>query len=91
MFEAEGESLGEFLRILRHETGHALDNAYRLHRRKRFREVFGPITQAYPRFYQPRPYSKRYVQNLDSWYAQSHPAEDFAETFAVWVRLPRAK
>ena len=23
--------------------------------------------------------------HLDSWYAQSHPDEDFAETFAVWM------
>ena len=23
--------------------------------------------------------------HLDSWYAQSHPDEDFAETFAVWL------
>jgi hypothetical protein len=27
--------------------------------------------------------------HLDMWYAQSHPAEDFAETFAVWLR-PRS-
>jgi hypothetical protein len=25
------------------------------------------------------------VLHLDSWYAQSHPDEDFAETFAVWL------
>jgi hypothetical protein len=25
------------------------------------------------------------VQHLDHWYAQSHPDEDFAETFAVWL------
>jgi len=25
------------------------------------------------------------VVNLDDWYAQSHPDEDFAETFAVWL------
>ena len=24
--------------------------------------------------------------NLANWYAQSHPIEDFAETFAVWLR-----
>ena len=27
--------------------------------------------------------------HLDSWYAQSHPDEDFAETFAVWLN-PRS-
>ena len=26
-----------------------------------------------------------FVLHLDSWYAQSHPDEDFAETFAVWL------
>jgi hypothetical protein len=29
------------------------------------------------------------VQHLRLWYAQSHPDEDFAETFAVWLR-PRS-
>jgi hypothetical protein len=29
------------------------------------------------------------VLHLDSWYAQAHPAEDFAETFAVWLK-PRS-
>jgi hypothetical protein len=39
----------------------------------------------YPDYYTPKPYSKSYVLHLDSWYAQSHPDEDFAETFAVWL------
>ncbi len=26
------------------------------------------------------------VLHLDAWYAQAHPAEDFAETFAVWLK-----
>lgn len=86
MFEAEGSTRDWCMRILRHEAGHALDNAFRLHRRRRWREVFGRISEPYPEFYQPRPYSKRFVLHLDSWYAQSHPAEDFAETFAVWLR-----
>ena len=42
-------------------------------------------TRAYPEFYTPKPYSKSFVLHLDSWYAQSHPDEDFAETFAVWL------
>ena len=37
------------------------------------------------RNYRPRPYSRSYVVHLDDWYAQSHPDEDFAETFAVWL------
>ena len=38
-----------------------------------------------PDFYRPRPFSRSYVVHLDDWYAQSHPDEDFAETFAVWL------
>jgi len=38
-----------------------------------------------PSFYRPRPYSHGFVVHLDDWYAQSHPDEDFAETFAVWL------
>jgi hypothetical protein len=73
------------LRILRHEAGHAIENAYRLRRRARRRALFGSTTKPYPDYYDPRPYSKSYVIHLDSWYAQSHPDEDFAETFAVWL------
>jgi hypothetical protein len=47
--------------------------------------VFGPPATPYPEFYTPRPYSKSFVLHLDAWYAQSHPDEDFAETFAVWL------
>jgi hypothetical protein len=86
MLEVEGGGESACMRILRHEAGHAFDTAYRLHRRKRYRELFGPETTPYPRFYQPKPYSKSYVIHLDMWYAQAHPAEDFAETFAVWLR-----
>lgn len=90
MLEVEGGTLDSCLKLLRHETAHAIDNAYRLHRRKRWREVFGPFTQPYRMTYVPRPTSKRYVQNLDYWYSQSHPCEDFAETFSVWLR-PRSR
>jgi hypothetical protein len=74
------------MRILRHEAGHAVDTAWRLRRRKAWRETFGPASRRYPRHYRPRPGSRRFVQHLDSWYAQSHPTEDFAETFAVWLK-----
>lgn len=90
MLEAEGAAEPECMRILRHETGHAIKNAYRLGRRKSWRDVFGRPSQAYPDAYQPRPYSKRYVQHLGYWYAQAHPDEDFAETFAVWL-TPRSQ
>jgi Putative zinc-binding metallo-peptidase len=85
MLEVEGGTPEWSLRILRHEAGHAIENAYRLRRLRRRIELFGPSSQKYPDYYTPRPYSKSYVMNLDSWYAQSHPDEDFAETFAVWL------
>jgi Putative zinc-binding metallo-peptidase len=86
MREAEGGNSRWFMRILRHEAGHALDNAYRLRRRKRWREVFGPASLQYPAHYKARPGSRRYVHHLGEWYAQAHPTEDFAETFAVWLK-----
>ena len=85
MFEVEGGEHEWSMRILRHEVGHAVDNAYQLRRRRQRREVFGSPSEPYPEFYTPKPYSKSYVLHLDSWYAQSHPDEDFAETFAVWL------
>ena len=86
MLEVEGGTPAWFMRIMRHEAAHAMDNAYRLHRRRRYRELFGSWSAPYPEFYQPKPYSRSYVVHLDMWYAQAHPAEDFAETFAVWLR-----
>jgi Putative zinc-binding metallo-peptidase len=85
MREAEGGNSRLLLRILRHEAGHALDNAYRLRRRRRWREVFGPASRPYPARYRARAGSRRYVHHLGEWYAQAHPTEDFAETFAVWL------
>lgn len=85
MLEIEGGTPEWALRILRHETGHAIDNAFRLRRRRERQRLFGLSSQRYPDFYTPRPYSKSFVLHLDFWYAQSHPDEDFAETFAVWL------
>jgi hypothetical protein len=89
MLEVEGGTEAECMRILRHEAGHAIDSAYRLHFRKRWRELFGPYSEPYPRFYRPKPNSRNFVLHLDAWYAQAHPSEDFAETFAVWLK-PRS-
>jgi hypothetical protein len=86
MGEVEGGNQTELMKILRHEAGHAVDTAFRLRRRKAWREAFGPASRRYPRHYRPRPGSKRFVQHLGGWYAQSHPTEDFAETFAVWLK-----
>jgi len=85
MLEVEGGDYGWCMRILRHEAGHAIDNAFQLRRRLIRRQTFGSPSVPYPEFYSPKPYSKSYVLHLDSWYAQSHPDEDFAETFAVWL------
>jgi hypothetical protein len=89
MLKVEGGTDVECMRILRHEAGHAIDNAFRLHFKRRWHKVFGLFTQPYPDSYKPRPNSRKYVLNLDTWYAQAHPAEDFAETFAVWL-TPRS-
>lgn len=83
--EVEGGTQAECLRLLRHEAGHAVQHAYRLQRRKKWRATFGSSTLPYPDYYRPRPGSRRYVIHLPYWYAQSHPDEDFAETFAVWL------
>ena len=89
MGEVEGGNARSLMRILRHEAGHAIDTAFRLRRRSKWREIFGPASTRYPRHYRPRPGSRRYVQHLGKWYAQSHPTEDFAETLAVWL-TPRS-
>ena len=85
MKQVEGGNAQWLKRILRHEAGHAIDTAFRLRRRKRWRDAFGPASLPYPDRYRARPGSRRYVQHLGDWYAQSHPTEDFAETFAVWL------
>lgn len=89
MLKVEGGTDVECMRILRHEAGHAIDNAYRLHFKRRWLRTFGSFAQRYPQHYKPKPNSRRYVLNLNAWYAQAHPAEDFAETFAVWLQ-PRS-
>ncbi len=86
MFEAEGATHADCMRLLRHEAGHAIDNAFRLRRRARFRRVFGPAGTPYDDVYTPDPRSRDFVLNLPQWYSQSHPVEDFAETFAVCLK-----
>jgi hypothetical protein len=86
MLDVEGESGESFMKLLRHEAGHAYAFAYQLFRRKKWRDTFGRSdTEETPGTYRPRPYSRSYVVHLPDWYAQSHPDEDFAETFAVWL------
>lgn len=85
MLEVEGGTPSWCMKILRHEAGHAIDNAFQLQRRRKRQKLFGSNRVPYPEYYTPKPYSKSFVLHLDMWYAQSHPAEDFAETFAVWL------
>ena len=73
------------MRILRHEAGHAIDTAYRLHYRRRGGSRSSASRARTRSTTSPGPYSRDFVLHLDAWYAQSHPAEDFAETFAVWL------
>jgi hypothetical protein len=89
ILDVEGGSVAECMRILRHEAGHVIQHSYQLQRSRRWQEMFGASSIRYPKYYRPNPRSKRYVQHLRLWYAQSHPDEDFAETFAVWL-TPRS-
>lgn len=85
MLEVEGGDRRWCMKLLRHETGHALYNAYKLEQQRDWSKVFGNPKLRYPDTYLPKPYSKSFVINLPNWYAQSHPHEDWAETFAVWL------
>jgi hypothetical protein len=81
----EGASRPEVLRYLRHEMGHLFNYAYRLYERPDWAALFGDINRPYEEEYRPRPFSRDFVQHLPGWYAQKHPDEDWAETFAVWM------
>ena len=89
IIDVEGGTWSECMAILRHEAGHVLQHSYALQRRRRWQQLFGPSSKRYPSYYRPNPASRHFVQHLRLWYAQSHPDEDFAETFAVWLR-PRS-
>src|SRR5580658_1660829 len=89
MMEVEGGTPEWCEKLLRHECGHALDHAYRFSGRRKWRAIFGsPDVDYEPERYRPRPYSRSFVRHLPNWYAQAHPDEDFAETFAVWLGAP---
>jgi hypothetical protein len=79
----------EILMYLRHEAGHAFNYAYELYRTEEWRNLFGPFRRPYREDYRPVPFSRRFVRHIAGWYAQKHPDEDFAETFAVWL-TPRS-
>src|SRR5467141_3590752 len=79
----------EILMYLRHEAGHAFNYAYELYDAPEWIELFGPFDRPYVESYTPVPFYRRYVRHIAGWYAQKHPDEDFAETFAVWL-TPRS-
>ncbi|MEZ5955940.1 MAG: putative zinc-binding metallopeptidase [Hyphomonadaceae bacterium] len=89
MLEVEGGTRRECMQLLRHEAGHVVEYAFALHKRRKFQRLFGRANARYPDRYKADPSSKAYVQHLRRWYAQCHPDEDFAETFAVWL-TPRS-
>jgi hypothetical protein len=80
----------EILMYLRHEAGHAFNYAYELYKTPEWRDLFGPFRRAYRDDYRPIPFSRRFVRHIAGWYAQKHPDEDFAESFAVWL-TPRSQ
>ena len=83
------EDAREIMMYLRHEAGHAFTYAYKLHNSPDWKTIFGPFRRPYHDNYRPAPFSRDYVRHLPGWYAQKHPDEDFAETFAVWL-TPRS-
>jgi len=82
---AGAETEREILMYLRHEAGHCFNYAYRLYENEDWRKLFGDFTKPYREDYKPQPFSRKYVAHISGWYAQKHPDEDFAETFAVWL------
>lgn len=83
------EDSREIMMYLRHEAGHAFNYAYRLYNRPEWKQIFGWFRRPYRDNYRPVPFSRNYVRHMAGWYAQKHPDEDFAETFAVWL-TPRS-
>ncbi|MCL5090973.1 MAG: hypothetical protein M1514_03120, partial [Patescibacteria group bacterium] len=81
----EAENDQETMMYLRHEAGHAFNYAYSLYLHLDWQKTFGSFFRPYREYYRPKPFSPSYVRNVPGWYAQKHPDEDFAESFAVWL------
>lgn len=84
------EDRRQIMMYLRHEAGHALNYAYGLYKTPEWRRLFGPYRRRYRDDYRPVAFSRSFVRHMEGWYAQKHPDEDFAETFAVWL-TPRSR
>lgn len=90
----EIEDGADIMKFLRHEAGHAVNYAFRLWTLPEWKQTFGVFTRPYRDEFQPRPGSRSFVRHIDAYaygrtYAQKHPDDDFAETFAVWL-TPRS-
>ncbi|PIP88632.1 MAG: hypothetical protein COW01_13925 [Bdellovibrionales bacterium CG12_big_fil_rev_8_21_14_0_65_38_15] len=85
----EGINKKQALMLIRHEIGHAIENAWRLRRKRQRQKLFGSSTTPYPNIYKPNLESTDYVHHLEGHYSQAHPDEDWAETFAVWLSTPK--
>lgn len=83
------EDSRQIMMYLRHEAGHAFNYAYELYKTQEWHDKFGSFRKPYRDHYKPVPFSRRFVRHMEGWYAQKHPDEDFAETFAVWM-TPRS-
>ncbi len=83
------EDSRQIMMYMRHEAGHAFNYAYALYKTAEWRQHFGPFRRPYRENYKPVPFSRQFVRHMEGWYAQKHPDEDFAETFAVWL-TPRS-
>jgi hypothetical protein len=83
------EDSGQIMMYLRHEAGHAINYAYGLYKTPEWKRLFGPYRRRYRDDYRPIAFSRSFVRHIEGWYAQKHPDEDFAETFAVWL-TPRS-
>lgn len=79
------EDSRQIMMYLRHEAGHAINYAYGLYKTPEWKHLFGPYRRRYRDDYRPVAFSRSYVRHMEGWYAQKHPDEDFAETFAVWL------
>ena len=81
----EAQTEQEILSYLRHEAGHAFCYAHKLFETEPWRALFGDMSLPYNEDYKPQPFSRNFVRHIPGWYAQKHPDEDFAESFAVWL------
>lgn len=83
--DVEGTSKKDFMKLLRHECGHAIETAYNLKYSRTRQRHFGLFSKPYPSGFSPQYQKKGFVDYLGHGYGPSHPSEDFAETFALWL------